>query len=339
MPPWRCETQPALAIAEVPWPARFQECPPARVQDSSEMSVDANPTCDRVDDRAALLIAARTAAAAALQVVGRCPRLAAALAAALVAPDRSTRVRAALSRIAPSCRALTLHFPVLRTHVAGLAYGPVEYLGYRGSSALDIVCQIATLLLEGADSLDGAVLPGEPQLDNLVRDILTAIPIGLDTWLQSHLDVELGALQRALGTWIVIPGDRINRPPGYAHVERLVAPYLREAGRASPAPQPPRFLVRKVKEAGRGRALVEVNGARSTRRQWITNAEVEMLRALARSGTSTGLRATKMRLVEHIPEIKPWIVNRPRCVEADEANGATYGVNAEMQAVLYAEDM
>lgn len=90
----------------------------------------------------------------------------------------------------------------------------------------------------------------------------------------------------------------------------------------------------RIHEVGAGsynRIKVRVSQALSDREFEVTHMQAQLLRGLAKEGTATASRRTKMDLLNLIPELRPWIENRPPDPQADVANEATYGVAPEVQ--------
>jgi hypothetical protein len=97
-------------------------------------------------------------------------------------------------------------------------------------------------------------------------------------------------------------------------------------------------VVPRVREVGAGshnRVQVEVSHMGTTRMLELTYMQAEFLGSLAREGTHTAQRRTKMDLLNRIPELRPWIENRPRDSDADVANEASYGVAPEAQKLIW----
>jgi len=90
----------------------------------------------------------------------------------------------------------------------------------------------------------------------------------------------------------------------------------------------------RIEGIGKGshnRIKVKVSQALSSREVEVTHMQAQLLRSLAGAGTATASRRTKMDLLNLIPELRPWIENRPPDPKADIANEATYGVAPEVQ--------
>lgn len=90
----------------------------------------------------------------------------------------------------------------------------------------------------------------------------------------------------------------------------------------------------RIHEVGAGshnRIKVRVSQALSERELEVTHMQAQLLRGLAKEGTATASRRTKMHLLSLIPELRPWIENRAPDPQADVANEATYGVAPEVQ--------
>ena len=100
-------------------------------------------------------------------------------------------------------------------------------------------------------------------------------------------------------------------------------------------------VVPRIKVVGTGshnRVKVEVSHVGSMRALELTNKQAEFLRGLAREGTVTASRRTKMDLLDSIPELRPWIENRALDPNADIANEASYGVAPEAQKLVWSEE-
>ncbi len=96
--------------------------------------------------------------------------------------------------------------------------------------------------------------------------------------------------------------------------------------------------VRVVGAGSHNRVRVQVTQALSVREVELTHLQAKLLQKLARDGIATASRRTKMDLLSLVPELRPWIENRPRDPGADDANEATYGVAPEVQESIWLED-
>lgn len=97
----------------------------------------------------------------------------------------------------------------------------------------------------------------------------------------------------------------------------------------------------RIEGIGKGshnRIKVKVSQALSSRELELTHMQARLLRNLADAGTATASRRTKMDLLNLIPELRPWIENRPPDPGADVANEATYGVASEVQKSIQLGD-
>lgn len=93
----------------------------------------------------------------------------------------------------------------------------------------------------------------------------------------------------------------------------------------------------RIEGVGKGshnRIKLRVSQALSDRELEVTHMQAQLLRGLAKGGTATASRRTKMDLLNLIPELRPWIENRAPDPKADVANEATYGVAPEVQELI-----
>jgi hypothetical protein len=96
--------------------------------------------------------------------------------------------------------------------------------------------------------------------------------------------------------------------------------------------------IRKVGLGSHNRVKVEVSQAGSSRALELTHMQGEFLRGLAQKGCVTTSRRTKMDVLNGIPELRPWIENRPLEPVADIANEASYGVAPAVQQMIWCEE-
>lgn len=89
--------------------------------------------------------------------------------------------------------------------------------------------------------------------------------------------------------------------------------------------------IERIGKGSHNRVKVKVSQALSSREVEVTHMQAQLLRGLAGAGTATASRRTKMDLLNLIPELRPWIENRPPDPDVDVANEATYGVAREVQ--------
>ncbi len=126
---------------------------------------------------------------------------------------------------------------------------------------------------------------------------------------------------------------------GYAVVVKRVlglANWIRKRIQELDAALLPR--VKKIGVGSHNRVRVEVSQAGSSRAVELTHMQGEFLRGLAQKGCVTASRRTKMDVLNSIPELRPWIENRPLEPVADIANEASYGVAPAVQQTIWREE-
>ncbi len=186
-------------------------------------------------------------------------------------------LREILEELLPACRALQATFPTVRGRVAGLLYSSVEYRGYTGSSILHIVAQIADLILEAGKSWVGAGELSPKALERLAEELGRALPSSLDDWLRTHLDLELAALERALGGTITDLFHSMERPKFLGKIQRLLGPFMKEPGKVVLARTDPQGSSRPTEvlvEYRDEKAVLVIEGSttvdiRGERRVWV----------------------------------------------------------------------
>jgi len=126
---------------------------------------------------------------------------------------------------------------------------------------------------------------------------------------------------------------------GYARIVKRVlglTSWIRTKVRELEGATMPR--IERIGKGSHNRVKVKVSQALSSREVEVTHMQAQLLRGLAKAGTATASRRTKMDLLNLIPEFRPWIENRPPDPGADVANEATYGVASEVQKSIQLGD-
>ncbi len=126
---------------------------------------------------------------------------------------------------------------------------------------------------------------------------------------------------------------------GYARIVKRVlglTSWIRTKVRELEGATMPR--IERIGKGSHNRIKVKVSQALSSRELELTHMQARLLRSLAGAGTATASRRTKMDLLNLIPELRPWIENRPPDPGADVANEATYGVASEVQKSIQLGD-
>ncbi len=182
------------------------------------------------------------------------------------------RLIESLAELMPACRELVTSFPAVRGRVAGLLYESVKYRGYKGSSALHVVAQIADQLLEAGRSLPATGQLSPEHLSRLAEELERALPTSIDDWLRNRLDVELAALERKLGVTISDAFHQMGRPKHLGRIELMLGSLLGPSGEvqlartelvsrgAEPEEVEVEFPTEKLAVVTRGRTRAKIKG-------------------------------------------------------------------------------
>ncbi len=140
----------------------------------------------------------------------------------LCAKPVQTRLALGLSLLMPACRWIRLTFPVIGGHVAGLEFRSVEYFGYKGASAAQIVAQMADRLEQHSERLSTGFVLDRQYIERRARMIQNDFPSPFEEWLGNNLGAELAALGRELGSNVADRLYEARRPSALAAGERML---------------------------------------------------------------------------------------------------------------------
>lgn len=146
--------------------------------------------------------------------------------------------------LTPWARVLTNSFPSIRSRFTGLVHRHVAVFGYRGSSALHVLAQIAGLIARAGE---GCVPSGEAsaspsftmevaerlsnelsdaQVAQLASDLREAVPFDVSNILHTMIEVEFVTLERQLGQRITQAFDVLGRPSSLDAIARKIGQYI-----------------------------------------------------------------------------------------------------------------
>jgi hypothetical protein len=96
--------------------------------------------------------------------------------------------------------------------------------------------------------------------------------------------------------------------------------------------------IRRLRELERYRVEIEITQAGARHVRELQDEPLRFLRQLAQQGTATTNRKTKKRLVDCVPELRPWIDTVPSRPGTSANDMATYSIPAALQVRISVED-